>query len=260
MAISTGVEGTFRLGDAFSKSFSAFGRHFMTFFLLTVIANIPNYVFQWASVSPPAAPGALPAFNPWAFLVLPVGILCSTIATGAITYGVVQDLRDGPVSIGEAIAIAARRFLPMFGVALAVGILVFLGSILLVVPGLIVGCMYFVAAPVCIAERAGVGASLRRSRFLTKGHRWQIFGAYLLIIVLGVIVVGVIAAGVAGAILMIGPGGASILRNTGAATIVQDAVQAIFGAFIAVLAAVFYYQLRVAKEGIDVTKIASVFD
>src|SRR5262249_15269663 len=155
---------------------------------LTVIANIPNYVFQWAFVSPPPTPGALPEFNPWAFLAIPVGIVCNTIATGAITYGVVQDLRDGSVSIGEAIAVAARRFLPMFGVALAVGILVFLGVILLLVPGIIVGCMYFVAAPVCIVERAGVGASLSRSRFLTKGHRWQIFGVYALVLILAFIV------------------------------------------------------------------------
>jgi hypothetical protein len=260
MAMSHGIEGTFRLGDVFSKSFGMFGRHFVAFFTLTVIANIPNYVFQWAYMSPPAAPGALPAFNPWAFLALPVGIVCSTIATGAITYGVVQDLRDGPVSIGEAIAVAARRFLPMFGVALAVGTLVFLGMILLVVPGFIVACMYFVAAPVCIAERAGVGASLRRSRFLTKGHRWQIFGASLLIVVLGLIVAGVIAAAVVGTALMIGPGEATILQNAGAPTILQNAVQAIFGAFIAVLAAVLYYQLRVAKEGVDLAKIASVFD
>jgi hypothetical protein len=237
-----------------------FGRHFVVFFLLTVIANIPNYVFQWALVSPPPAPGALPTFNPWAFLAMPVGIVCSTIAAGAITYGVVQDLRDGQVSIGEAIAIAARRFLPMFGVALAFGILVFLGAILLIVPAFIISCMYFVAAPVCIAERAGVGASLRRSRFLTKGHRWQIFGAYLLILVLGLIAAGVIAAGVAGAILMIGPGEWAVLRNAGVPTILQNAVGALFGAFIAVLAAVFYYQLRVAKEGIDLAKIASVFD
>jgi hypothetical protein len=37
-------------------------------------------------------------------------------------------------------------------------------------------------------------------------------------------------------------------------------VQAIFGAFGAVLAAVLYYQLRVAKEGIDLAKITSVFE
>ena len=247
MAISHGTEGTFRLGDAFGKSFGMFGRHFVTVFVLTVIANIPNYVFQWAFVSPPPTPGALPEFNPWAFLAIPVGIVCNTIATGAITYGVVQDLRDGQVSIGEAIAAAARRFLPMFGVALVVSILLLLGFVLLLVPGLIVSCMYFVAMPVCMAERAGVGASLKRSRFLTKGHRWQIFGAYILVVILALIIVGAFV------------GARSIIGASGA-TIFQDAVNAVFGAFIAVLAAVFYYQLRVAKEGVDLAKIASVFD
>ena len=250
MSTSYGTEGTFRLGQAFSQSFSVFGRHFVAFVVLTVLANIPNYVFQWGFAPTPAAPGALPEVNPWALLALPIGIICSTIATGAITYGVVQDLRDVPVSIGEAITIAARRVLPMVGVALAFGILWALGLILLVVPGFIVACMYFVAAPICIVEREGVGGSLRRSRFLTKGHRWKIFGALLLIIALGLIVFVVIAGAVVSSGLMTGPG----------ATMLQNAVAAVFGAFYAVLVAVFYYHLRVAKEGVDLAKVASVFD
>jgi len=65
-------------------------------------------------------------------------------------------------------------------------------------------------------------------------------------------VLGAITAGVAeGATFVVGEIGAEI---------VGFAVQAVFGAFIAVLAAVLYYQLRVAKEGIDLAKIASVFE
>jgi hypothetical protein len=264
MAISTSVEGTFRLGDVFSKSFSVFGRHFVVFVILAVIANVPYYLFGLF-----AAPGSTPTFNPWALLVLPVGFVCNMIATGTITYGVVQDLRGGAVSIGQAIAVAAGRFLRMIGVALSVGILMvlmflppiiasaalgggFVGGIATMVWAAvfycIITCMFFVAAPVCVAERAGVIASLSRSRFLTKGHRWQIFGAFILIFVLALIVVAVAAAA---AVVMIGAGGA---------TIVTYGVQGLFGAFGSVLAAVFYYQLRVAKEGVDLAKIASVFD
>jgi hypothetical protein len=249
MAMSDGVAGTFRLGDVFSKTFGLFGRHFGAFFLLAVIANIPYYVFQWG-VAPatPVTPDTIPTFDPWIFLAIPVGLVCSAIAQGAMTYGVVQDLRGGPVSIGEAIAVAARRFLPTFGVMLAVSILAVLGSILLVFPLFIVLCMYFVAAQVCIAERQGIGGSLRRSRFLTKGHRWQIFGAYILVTLVGSLI------GVAvtfRAVSILGPSGA---------TIFQDAMSTVFGAFYAVMAAVFYYHLRVAKEGIDLAKIASVFE
>jgi len=59
MAMSHGTEGTFRLGDVFSKSFGMFGRHFLVFLLITVIAHIPTYVFQWTFAPTPAAPGAI---------------------------------------------------------------------------------------------------------------------------------------------------------------------------------------------------------
>ena len=259
--LSYGTEGTFRLGDAFSKSFAVYGKHFAAFVVLTVFANIPNYMFGWGL----AAPASGFSLEGWSLLAVPVAIVCGAIANGAMTYGVVQDLRGAPVSIGEAVTIAARRFLPLIGVGLSVGILSFLAFIVfvlggallapaglvLIIPGIIVVaiimCMYFVVAPVCVAERAGVRASLSRSRFLTSGYRWQIFGAYILIAILGAISSG-IAARATSAV-----GGI-------AATIVGFGVQAIFGAFGAVLAAVLYYQLRVAKEGIDLAKIASVFE
>jgi tryptophan-rich sensory protein len=251
LAASRGTQGTFRLGDVFSKSFAVYGRHFTAFIVLTVFANIPNYLFGWGVAAPPDSPPSIRLFNfsfeGWDLLAVPLGIVCGTIANGAMTYGVVQDLRGVPVSIGESLIFAARRFLPMIGVAITSGVLIWLGFILLVVPGFTVLCMYYVAAPVCVAEKAGVGASLSRSRFLTKGHRWAIFGAYMLIFVLGAI-----SAGIA-------TGATSTVGETGA-MVVGYAVQAIFGAFVAVLAAVLYYQLRVAKEGIDLAKIASVFE
>jgi hypothetical protein len=241
--LSYGTEGTFRLGDVFGKSFAVYGRHFVAFVVLTVFANIPSYMFGWGF----AAPDSSFSLEGWSLLAVPVVIVCGTIANGAMTYGVVQDLRGAPVSIGEAVTIAARRFLPMIGVAIASVVLTSLGFILFIVPGFMVMCMYFVVAPVCVAEKAGVRASLSRSRFLTKGHRWQIFGAYILIAILGAIS-SRIAAGATSAVGGIG------------AMIVGYGVQAIFGTFNAVLAAVLYYQLRVAKEGIDLAKIASVFE
>jgi hypothetical protein len=242
MAMSLEVERTFRLGDVFSKAFGVFGRNFIAFFILTVIANIPRYVFELGFAQAPTG-----QFNPWDLLVVPIGILCATIANGAMTYGVVEDLRGEPVSIPEAITMAARRFLPMLGVAFLVGILSALATILFIVPGFIVMCMYFVAAPVCLAERAGVRASLSRSRYLTKGNRWQIFGAYILMILLALILGGIAAA-------------AAFYAGRMASTVLRYGVQAVFGAFTAVIASVFYYELRVSKEGIDLAKIASVFD
>jgi uncharacterized membrane protein len=163
-----------------------FSRNVIGFFLVGALANIPALVILFVVQSvAPSRPG--PDFDVAlismliAFLAILVSFVFGMIANGAIAYGVVQDLRDGTVSIAQAIAIAARCFLPLIGVAISVGFLTGLGMAV-VVPGIIAYCMYYVAAPVCIAEQAGVGASLSRSSVLTKGHRLQLFGAITLIV------------------------------------------------------------------------------
>jgi hypothetical protein len=268
---------TFRLGDAFSESFSVFGRHFVVFFALAAIVLGPFYLMLLATaVLRPD--GNLRYY--WAVLTLMLAlVMCPTIASGATTYGVGQGLRGRPVRMLETLEVLARRFLPIIGVAIcllplvpvslsfaaivvrAIAIFLPLGAAKmqnllgwLVMPPVILGyCIYFAAAPVCIAEQAGIVVSLSRSKFLTKGHSWQIFGAFMLIFVADAIV-GVTAGMVAGLI-------AADRGQVGAyleGLIASFIVQAIFLAFSAVVATVFYHQLRLAKEG--GTEIVSVFD
>ena len=256
MIMAAGTEGTFRLGDVFSKAFRVFGRHIVGFFLLAVLANLPAYLVRLA-VLQLARPSPIVPFTSIGLLAaysgLPVTMICWAIANGAMTYGVVQVLRGRSMSLAQAGAIAARRFLPLVGVAILVSLLFWLGSVLLIVPGLIVNAMYYVAAPACVAEQAGVRASLSRSRFLTKGHRLQIFGAFVLVwIVLLITNIAITAAVIA----LAGP----VTMALRAVQVVSYVVPAFLGAFNAVLVGVFYYQLRVAKEGVDIDKIASVFD
>jgi hypothetical protein len=138
MAISAEVEGSFRLGDVFSKSFGVFGRHIVTFLLLSLLARIPAFVLALAAPTPRLpATGLTPAF----FARVLVAFICGAIAKGAMIYGVMQDLRGGAVSIAQTIAIAARRFLPLLGLAVSLGFLSLLASLLLVVPGIIVSCI-----------------------------------------------------------------------------------------------------------------------
>ncbi len=116
--------------------------------------------------------------------------------------------------------------------------------------------MFFVSLPVCIVEKRGVFASMGRSEDLTRGHRWRVFGIYLLLtVVLGIIggIVQVVAGGIARP--AVGAAGAITV-----ATIINFVWNAMAGAFQAVVAVVTYHDLRVIKEGIDVEQIAAVFD
>jgi hypothetical protein len=234
--------GTFRLADVFSKALAIYGRRFGPFIVLTVIAQVPQYLTTFAIGDPDAGSfGALRAVS-----VL-VSFICSSIASGAIIYGVVQELRGRAFSIADSIQIALHRFLPMVGVAICTSILIGLAAILLLFPGMMVACAYYVSMPACVAERTGVFESMSRSAYLTKGYRWQVFGMFLLILV-GGLILGMIA------------GLVFALTGRIGLAIAAQAMNAIVGAFNGVIVGVFYYQLRVAKEGVDIDKIASVFD
>ena len=127
--------------------------------------------------------------------------------------------------------------------ALGVG----LAAILLVFPGLMLFVMWYVAVPVCVVERAGPITSMGRSRELTKGYRWKVFGMLLLVGLFQMVGAGVIA-------------GMSYTAGTAVGLIVNLIWTAIVSAFSAVLAVVAYHDLRVAKEGVDTDQIAAVFE
>ena len=182
------VPGAFRLGDVFSKALTIYGRRFGPFIILTVIANIPQYAILFVVDAPTVG-----SFGIGRAVIPLVNLLCSSLASGAVIYGVVQDLRGRSFSVADSLQIALNRLLPMVGVAICTTILIGLATILLIVPGLMVACAFYVSMPACVAEQAGVFESMARSRFLTKGCRWQVFGLSLLILVGGIVLGALVA-------------------------------------------------------------------
>jgi hypothetical protein len=122
-----------------------------------------------------------------------------------------------------------------------------LGLILLIIPGLILYTMWIVGLPACVIERLRPWTSLRRSQELTKGHRWKLFGFTLLLVIPSFASLGI-------------ESGLSAIAGPIVGLIGKYVWTSIWGAFIAVLVAVTYHDLRVIKEGVDVDQIAGVFD
>jgi hypothetical protein len=247
MAAIAMTDETFSLAVVFRKAFAVYTRRFVPFVILTVIASIPSYVALFAIPAPGSTRTPDPTLGVWFIVATVVTMVTSSLAGGAVIYGVVQDLRGRTFSVGDSLLVALRRLLPILGVSFCTAIAFFLGLMLLVVPGIIFICMFLVSSHACVVERTGVFASLSRSRFLTKGHRWQVFGLFLLMTI-----VAIISSLIARTIFAsTGPSGSLIASQLFAA---------IVGAFNGVLLSVLYFQLRIAKEGVDIDKIASVFD
>ena len=233
----------FRVGVVLSKTFSVFGSELGSFLLLAFIPLIPVLAVTLLALAgpqkAPQASGAAALGGLSGILTFVLGI----VAQATTLYGAFQQMGGRPFSIGESLSVGFGRALPVFGVALLAGLLTGLASILLLVPGIIVFCMLYVAVPACVIEKLGVMDSLRRSAQLTKGYRWQIFGLLALVGIISFIAqfVLILLGGITGQLL----------------TFCWLVIAISFGA---VLVAVVYHDLRVAKEGMDTDHLADVFD
>ena len=242
----------FRAGVVFGQSFSILCRNIVPFGLLYLAVNAPSSLYALALAGKPDA-DADPGVR---VLNLAEGFL-GLIAAAAVTYATVQELRGRRVSFGEFFGRGLAQGGAAIRVALLSGILLILAFIALVVPGVILYVMWWVAIPVAVIERPGAMASLRRSAALTAGNRWRVFGL-ILSFTLAVVVVGALLGGLAAGLAF--AVGADEVRIDQVSTLAGWLLAALLMAAQAVLTAVSYYHLRVAKEGVGIDEIAAVFD
>jgi hypothetical protein len=247
--------GDFRVGQVLSQAWRVLSRNFFTFIVVTGIASLPPVLLQ--RPLPGGAPPADPLQNfGLAMLTLLVAVVFNALAQGTVVYGAFEIMRGRPINLAESARVGLRRFFPIVGLAIVVSLLVGLASILLLFPGVMLYTMWYVATPACVVERAGVFRSLGRSRELTRGHRWKIFGLYIVVLIPSLIVGGVI-----GAVML--QGGAAAVNTALASTLGRIANliwSAVWTAFFSIIVVVTYHDLRVAKEGVDTDQIAAVFE
>lgn len=243
----------FNIGNVLSTSAAVLSRNIIPFGILSALATLPPALLQWYG-EPTGVAGEVTfsAVDGWMLaLSVLLSLICYGIATGALVYGTFQDLRGQKASIGACIARAATTLPAIVVAAIGFGLMVAIGSVLLLVPGIILYVVFWLYAPAIIVERASIGASFSRSADLTRGKRWPIFG--LLLVIYIIMYIATLAFGLIGGVTF-------ALVSPVAFLILLYLIQAIATAYLAVATAVTYYYLRADKEGVDIEDIAKVFD
>jgi hypothetical protein len=241
------AEGDFRVGRVISRSATILSQNFLTFFVVALVANLPTVLVtrglaQTGSVEPSGQAIALIALGGVLSLVL------GMIAQAVMVHAAFQAMRLRPVSLGDSLKVGLARVIPVILLALLMGFFLGLAALLVVFPALILMSMWFVSTPACVVERTGPWTSLKRSSALTKGHRWKIFGLWVLFVIVSVVIsqiIELVFATLGGLVLvMLG----SLLWG------------ALWTAYYSIAVVMAYHDLRVVKEGIDIEQIAAVFD
>ena len=251
----------FRIGACLSRTLSVYFGNFIRFNLLGLLIMGPGVLLLGlllGAVLVGFSVGSPDSIDPvgmvLSFVISFVLILgFQYFLTGVLVYATLQSLRGEKPSFGGALLRGLRRIVPIVGVAVITTVLVWIGVFFFLIPGVIVALMLCVAIPAVMVEDHGILSSLSRSRALTKGARWQLFGLFL-VGFLGSMAVSLVVGLPFGILAVEG----SVLAIIG--EVIQFVLQLALTVFLAVLLAVAYHDLRVSKEGVSTAQLAAVFD
>jgi hypothetical protein len=248
----------FQIGRVFNNTFAVIGRNIgLCIGLAALFSGLPAILIRlWTQLRIDAVlqgnPGAVAdpaAMFRYSWITIVAGFLSFILALllqSALVRATIEDLNGKRPSFGDCIQIAVRYLLPTLGIGLLVGLGAGLASIALLVPGIILWLGWSVAVPVLIQERQGVFGSMSRSRVLTKGSRWALFGLFLILLILAMIIQSMIAVVV-------------VLFHGIVAAVLAALTQTVVSMVLSIATAVSYVELRQVKEGASVEELAEIF-
>ena len=216
---------TWNLDTALVTTFTLVRDNFAAFFAVALLFNAPSLIIGFV--------------DDGFALALVVGIVAHILLTVCLTVGAIQAMAGARPSFTLLVQQIKR---PDLGKLLALGIaqnvVIMLGLMAFIAPGLYVLSLWMVAMPAIIVERSTVGGALDRSAALTRERRWLVLGIFVLVAIPAILVVEILGA------------------LTGIA-IVTWLLEAALSTVLVSLTVVFYALLRGEKEGVTPRQIAA---
>ena len=191
-ASAAAVKPILGIGELLTGAFKLYLRRFFYFFGVTLLGLIALYAIAFAALAPVFASQFQIAETPTATLdggfaaailsmiILALGyiFISAVIVRSAITV----KLHDR-IEFGSALSAAVRGLIPLALIGLLMLIPLYLGFLLLLIPGLYLVAMLYALTPAVVFERRGFGG-LVRSFQLTSGYRWAIMGFFVVLAIL----------------------------------------------------------------------------
>lgn len=240
--------GQFDFGRVISRTFSAIKQNAAVCFgAAAILVGLPS---------------VLMAFGGSTFLTgaTVIGIVLYLIGVfmlqGMVVRAAVSGFNGKRVTFGEAFGVGVQYFLPLLGLAIVACVAMGFGYLLLIVPGVLLSVLWSVSSAALVMEKRGVFESLQRSRDLTRGYRWQVFG----LLVIYVILSWIVGAAIGG--LAVATGGSFVNGSPSLAfnLITQPLVNVLSSVVASAGVASLYYELRTAKEGVGADNLAAIFE
>lgn len=233
-------------GELIGLCFSVAAGHFGVLFLLVVLLNLPGAVLGSinAEMSQPQEPGPL-VFVMFALTLLVVALTAPLLQAATIRV-VAGSFTGEPSPLGDCLRLALRKMWTLLGYGMVTGMIMAVGLMLCFAPGLIFMTWYYLGASALVIEDLGVGGAMARSKAISAGRRWEILGY--------AIVTGILFQGLIFALNF----AAGLVLDPRFAPWVSLPFTSLLSMPLAVAPVVYYFNLRVAREGFDLERLSTL--
>lgn len=232
------------VGSILRNSFAIYGGNWRTLSLIFVVGMLPIALLHAILLS--AERLGLAAIVSLIFMMS--GMLIQAVVTV-----VISDLCLGlQPSVWRSYRRGFANFARLIGTYSLAVLIVFVGALLLLIPGLVCGVWYMFILPVAVLEQAGGRAGLRRSRALGKGCYLRNIGIVLLVALLPTLIIWLLAYAIAS---MVAPaiGSETPFVMQGVEEILQILV---LSPLLSIPGILLYYDMRARKDGYGAAQLA----
>jgi hypothetical protein len=246
------------IGDILDRTFSLYRRHFLLFVgiagipqLLVLVFSLGQTLFSWNTTDILRGTRNVGTGILVLLVYLVVDIFAYLYSQGGTTLAVSELYLGRTTTIAESLRNVSGDLWSLFGLAILSGLSIAGGLILLIVPGIYIASRLLVCLPVALIEKRSPSEALSRSFELTKSFAGRAFVILVLFVVLtyAASLLFTVPAAIA---LALRAGGANMIRFWTAVTQVGASIGSILVTpILRIATAVFYYDLRVRKEGFD---------
>ncbi len=246
-------------GQILDKVFRLYKENFVRFIATVAIIQVPlallsmiwvTTVFAQMRTGTPSTAGLIVG----QLVLVFISIVGQSLCNGALMKGVSESYLGNEVTVSESYRFILPKLGTLIWASILVGLVVMVGFILLVVPGVIFMLWYYLVIPAIVLESLKARQGMGRSKLLVKGNLVKVFVIGLVVFLIGLIVgqvfqyVGnILAKAVAG-------------TNTSAITLVVQLTSLVGQVLImpigAAAAILLYYDMRIRKEGFDLEMLA----
>ena len=271
------------VGDILDRTFRLYRANFLRFFLVMLAVGAILYLFglPWQLAMQPQLRGRhfpdpnlnsalMPvALFAWMLLYVVIGLILNQIAIGTLTVAISSAFLGQPVNMGSAFKTVRGRLGSLLGATVLVSFLVGLGLLACIIPGVWLALSWLLVSEVVVLEGLKPWAALRRSRELMRVKTDKGFVHHNItkasVILLITLILGVVAGGIVSIPFVIVAVIQQVAHHTptffgpvqiaqGLLTIVVQAAVAPIGRVAMIL---FYYDIRIRKEGFDLEVLAA---